>query len=596
MSSADVFVYQQSTLPQVESEIPFVKKDWLNINDMNNGSYTSNQCVIETSQLSNSNKYMSYKEAYLLVPMVLTASSVGNADPTILTAPNTPATSAGFTFGLKNWFGSIVHSLSCELNGVQVLQQSNHTNLYNLFRLLTTLSWQDVAKQGAHMGFYPDDALSFSFIDGANGLSSVAGSLDGVGTCNNRNNVALQTLTGANPNGKGGNKGFLKRQNYICFDPAGIPTAGSSAYSVLAHENRLMAQFKSYIKTKTNATAGTPSVIQYKIVATIHLRHLHSMFSKLPLMKGAFFKIILNLNNSVVRYQRQANTNADYRGVQVSVQNAFGGTSPIMIASKEAGNGSASSLLLNTVAQTLSMTVSLAVGSKPIIADHSGLPIMDAPDKVQLYVPAYTLNSSFESAYLSRPIKKIVYTDIYQYDVFNIGATSQFNQLITNGISNIKSITILPFYTRTENAGLLPYQSPFDCCGGGTTSPLVSLTNFNVVVAGQNMMNNNQNYGFESFLNNLYEHNAINGGLIDGLSNGLIDKLSFEHKYCYYYVDCSRTLPSDKEVAKSISITGTNNSSKAIDLVVFIEYENKFNINILNGMMTQENESTSADL
>ena len=56
----------------------FVNKSWLNILDNQNGNYASNQSVIETSSLSNSNKFMNYREAYLHVPLLL--SMVGTAD------------------------------------------------------------------------------------------------------------------------------------------------------------------------------------------------------------------------------------------------------------------------------------------------------------------------------------------------------------------------------------------------------------------------------------------------------------------------------------------------------------------------------------
>ena len=50
----------------------FIRKDWLNILDNQNQNYNNNQSVIDTSQLSNSNKYMSYREAYLSIPFLVT--------------------------------------------------------------------------------------------------------------------------------------------------------------------------------------------------------------------------------------------------------------------------------------------------------------------------------------------------------------------------------------------------------------------------------------------------------------------------------------------------------------------------------------------
>ena len=56
------------------------------------------------------------------------------------------------------------------------------------------------------------------------------------------------------------------------------------------------------------------------------------------------------------------------------------------------------------------------------------------------------------------------------------------------------------------------------------------------------------------------------GGMIDGLSSGLISRKHFENNYCYYYLDLSRMLPVEESVPKSISVLGQNQSLKALDL------------------------------
>ena len=134
----------------------FVRKDWINILDNQNGNYNSNQSVIDTSQLSNSNKYMSYREAYCVVPLLITLTTTAGGGM----APATPATSADFAVGLKNWFGQIVHSLTLDFNGTTIIQQTPYINMWNSFKLMTSLSWQDVYDMGPSMGFYPDDPLS----------------------------------------------------------------------------------------------------------------------------------------------------------------------------------------------------------------------------------------------------------------------------------------------------------------------------------------------------------------------------------------------------------------------------------------------------
>jgi len=58
---------------------------------------------------------MSYREAYFLIPMVLTLSTQNG-----VFAPATQATSSDFAIGLKNWFGSIIHSFTLDYMGTTI--------------------------------------------------------------------------------------------------------------------------------------------------------------------------------------------------------------------------------------------------------------------------------------------------------------------------------------------------------------------------------------------------------------------------------------------------------------------------------------------
>jgi hypothetical protein len=71
--------------------------------------------------------------------------------------------------------------------------------------------------------------------------------------------------------------------------------------------------------------------------------------------------------------------------------------------------------------------------------------------------------------------------------------------------------------------------------------------------------------------------------MTDGLTSSLIDKLGFENEYCYYYVDCSRMLPVEEAVPKSVSIIGTNSCAKDLQFFCFIEYGVQVSIDVLTG-------------
>jgi len=204
-----------------------------------------------------------------------------------------------------------------------------------------------------------------------------------------------------------------------------------------------------------------------------------------------------------------------------------------------------------------------------------------------LNIPAYTFNPVFETSYLSSPVKTIVYTDVYQYQIVNtIKPAQNFNNLISNGIANIKSVLCLPFFSAaqaTDALGVAPYLSPFDPAGGGPTSPLCLFNQFNIQISGQNAIYNSERYAFEQFQNQLSGCNSVNGGLTDGMTSGLIDSKAFEHEYCYYYVSCGRMLPVEEAVPKSINIMGLSMSQLPIDLFVFTEYQVSVSIDILSG-------------
>jgi hypothetical protein len=561
--SCDKLVFDLSQ--EVEgSPSVFVKKDWLNILDNQNSNYNSNQSVIDTSQLSNSNKYMSYREGYLAVPMLLTLATTDLATAGAF-LPATTGTSADYAVGLKNWFGQIVHSLTLDYNGTTTIQQTPYCNMWNSFKLMTSLSWNDVWTQGATIGFYPDDPLAFKFIK--NGTATASG----MGVCNNTTTLADPTTFGAFNDyrlGKG-NEGFVKRQQYIAYDADGVSGDGTYGADMLSATGASQI-WKSYISNKVNGVnATTQGVFQISIMATIYLKHLHSFFASVPLLKGAYMKMTLNLNNTTTRF----NTTAGLTTL-VSVSNAVGGVNPVMIADANIGQG-------GVALGASTYTANLSVGAtclEPSLVSTTGVLQGGVARSVYLYLPSYSFNPVFESAYLSSPIKQIKYTDIYQYQIKGIQAqTGIINQLITNGIANIKSILIVPFFAdQVANSGLPTgtpvYQSPFDPAGTGATSPLIQLTNFNVVVSGQNAIYNTQRYSFEEFNNQLYGVNAVNGGMTDGLTSGLIDRLGFDMEYCYFYVDLSRMLPVEESVPKSIQLIGQNLSQSNIDLFCFVEY------------------------
>jgi hypothetical protein len=570
----------------------FVRKDWLNILDNMNQNYTANQSVVDTSQLSNSNKYLDYRSSYFLLPLVLTLSNqtinaTGNFQPA------TAATNADNAIGLKSWLGNLIHSMQVEYNGVTLVQLTPYANMWNSFKLVTSLSINDILTTGSTIGFYPDDASTWTY--------SVYDDLNanGQGVANNTNFVIPSNINNAttfnNYMSGLGNYGYQQRLKYTNFDPQGIP-GGTTPYSTLLPVQSIQNLWKGNIYNKANINA-TCGLLQIAVTGIVYLKHLHSFFSMIPLLKGVFLKMTMNLNNcttvvSVAGTNATPSVTTDLNLISTSVP--VGGVCPLMISSAAQYNGFFNVRATSAVGTPINYIANLSVGGKCLNNSIANTVASPNAQSIYLYVPAMTFNPVFENAYLSSPVKQINYTDIYQYQVLNVGAGSQFNNLITNGIANLKSILILPYYSSAQGGapgigynqlpvGVPVFQSPFDPAGCGPTSPLSLLTNFNVVVSGQNAIYNTIKYSFEQFNNQLYGCNAVNGGMTDGITSGLINSLSFEMEYCYYYVNISRMLPVEESVPKSVQIIGTNTSGVNLDLWIFLEYGCDVSIDLLTG-------------
>ena len=641
----------------------FIRKDWINILDNQNQNYQNNQSIIDTSQLSNSNKYMSYREAYLMVPMILTFS---NQNSNIASSFGTDGSVNGAcnkVVGLKNWFGQIIHSFTLDYNGTTIIQQTPFINMWNTFTLMTTLSWDDIINQGPTIGFYPDDPTSFIFNSTVGGTANMIPS--GQGTCNNLFSTGLeienQTIL------SGGillplpinsctamydkqNEGFLYRLNNIVYNPdvqVSEDTTNIIKYSNLQSSSSTTALWRSYISKKLTGSAGVIGYMQITINAIIYLKHIHSFFNSVPLLKGAFMKMTMNLNNSSAVVAVAATTSsASSRtslltagtitpGTIGKVGNMLltsaivpvGGTLPFMVSSLNSINKhpfQGTNLMLGTNAldgyQTVApftsysadtiygnlladnYIIDLSVGNTPLSSTLRASNPSASNNKasgsgsIYLYIPAYSFNPVFEQAYISNPVKTIKYTDLYQYQVINVGKSpGAFNNLITNGISNIKSVLIIPFYNSSTEGpvaslswaglptGIPSYQSPFDSAGTGTTAPYAHFSNFNIQVSGQNAIYNMQRYNFEEWSNQLYGQNSVNGGMTDGLNSGLINYLGFQTSQCFYYVNVERMLPVEQSVPKSIQILGNNLCEKNLDLFVFVEFGTEISIDILTG-------------
>jgi hypothetical protein len=374
----------------------------------------------------------------------------------------------------------------------------------------------------------------------------------------------------------------------------------------------------------------TTSNITYYITATIDLKFLHDFFAKLPLVKGAYMRMTFNTHcgsvatlNVSAPVQNAANgsiwdnpTSGLYNTVSVSSpNNVFPAQISVIgqglpLAAHALGAGSVPVNANIRISVDIARVNSSIVGASGV-ASH---PL----NQCRLYACMYEFVPSVETRYLSSvATKKILYNDILSFQSLNTPAGGQVNQILSVGVSRVRGLLGVPFLSGSINGSMLPsdsifrgfpayagtvsgqavaypagQQSPFSVLSSpfsaspGSTSPCMRLSNFNVLLSGVNIYQENISYSFLEFQNEVRMSNALNGGLDLSLSSGGISQTDWNINCGYVYVDLSRRLSSaDDNVARSLQVVYTNNSRVVMDCYWFIIFEREIQINTATGAL-----------
>ena len=544
----DNLVFEESVNTEVEQS-EFIEKKWVYVNDNNSQNYSS-QVVLDSTPLANAGGYVNWSEGYILMPLVAHLNSANAA------AQNTEA-NVKASWAMKNGYWQILNSMSIEFNNQTIVQQTPFLNVFRSFKAMTSFSTDDIVNHGEELGFIPDTADSWDW----NGVQGV------------RNNALYPVITptGATTTSDehAHNEGLLRRAKFLSTGSVGNSTRLKE--QVLTNANRGVL-YQSHLKVFTSppVDAGiSPLNAVWDVYAKLRLKDLAEYFEKCPMLKGSTMRFLINTNQVSVPFTIAAGV-ATFQSPSV-----LGGNScPLHLGFREAnGNTNVGGCVLANGNYTFTLD---------IVKSRQNATFQSALTSCRLYAPVYRFNPMAEQRYLSlSPTKKVEYNDIFQYSFTNIGAGETFNFLVSNGIANIQSVLVVPFLTASANGGIKGVLNPTS--SAGATPDPVALTNFNILLSGVNLFLNNEDYDFEAFTHQLQSANQLNGNLTTGLTSGLIGRKEFQNLYRYYYGNCSRSLPSEEGISKSVQIVGKNLSAKAIDLMVFVEFKRSMTIDISTG-------------
>ena len=375
--------------------------------------------------------------------------------------------------------------------------------------------------------------------------------------------------------------------------------------------NRELIYGNNSDKVKQTGQNTIEHAVGYKVYyydAILRLKDL-PFFAKLPLIRGCYMKITMNINQCIFKVTKDANGLLNFDPSTLTLQ---GGTNPLMVAASvvptaEVSIANGADLAAGTITTGLqaativskfeacgscvitvstTLTASVCVG-KNYFNPHSALNLQPLKSQCRLYVPTYTMSPQYEQDYIALGQKTITYTELFTYPMYNVPAGQSFTQLITNGLAKMKRLMVCPFIAAgshgSDNGGasFSPLVSPFTS-EPATCSPYL-ITQYNVSLGGLQIYPQNVTYNYEMYLNEMNGAYGINANKTTGLCSSRISQIDYNNTYGYLVSDLSRRLPEDDTTAISVSITGTNAGAKALDLMCYVEYERFMTIDLLSG-------------
>jgi hypothetical protein len=357
--------------------------------------------------------------------------------------------------------------------------------------------------------------------------------------------------------------GYHKESNNWNFDDVtGMTNSGNDLLPVPFTKHD--PQQQKIISTDNLRRSG---VNYYKKVGDDHVYYYDCIirlkdllfFDKMPsLLRGANIKLTLILNQS----ETVVKVDSD---VKTSVVNTLrGSTNPMLRTNESYG-----------VADVFTETMSCKVVK-------NGNHIPHVKNQCRLYVPTYILSPAFEKQYLDLGQKKIIYEDIFTNNI-TVNANDNFQILLTNSLSRMKRLVIIPMIDKSANGSTLnsPQESVYatEPC---TTSPTF-IRDFNVSLSGTNIYSNNIQYKYESFLNELNGNFGVNSNLETGVCSSLISMEDYNNNYGYIVVDLSRRYNFDEKTPLSVEIKGFNEGVKQLQFMCFITYTKEMTVNLNTG-------------
>lgn len=516
MASPDYDVFVTSKSQEFSNDTPFIFKDkqYVQINDTNQGVYSSGQVQFDLTQIASSSLYFDAKASYLEIPFLIQVETDGTI--------NTYDDEKEVPVIMKNGVHNLIHSLEVYASGKQVVSTQSFSNIPISYKILTEATLLDMKTTAPSM-LYSDETDSEHSID--------------------------TTVGHITHNAK---SGFTNRQ-------LGIINPASTSCKDFVDATDLTTVRQPYALLE-----ATKKKLNINMVANLPLAHLHDFFQQLPLIKGSYFRIVLNLNLPCsVRWE-------DGTKVMTSVPKVVSTTQVIPFQ-------------LNLKAKDTSPIVSNAADKYLSISSAVGNSFKS--QGCTLHCAMSEFSKAFHSSYTSGDSEKIIkYTDFLSYNnLTNVESGKFVQHQVTSGLGKLRHMLIVPQLSRTGTQ-LLPITSPY-CSAPTCTAPFCLLSNFNVSVSGRNLYQSNIQYSWEHWMEQISYMGGFDGNPKSelGVKGGLISEATWQKGNRFIYVNLCNKDESEDEIPRSVTVSFTNKCKRPLDFYFFLFYEKEVRMDVVTG-------------
>lgn len=583
----DNYEYNRSIEAQSENQYsPYTDKQYNSyINDINSGVYQNNGLSLvqfDLSSIYNSSKFTDTNDLFAVLPITMVAAFSTSTAGTAVA----PVAGNVNLLSLKNNFIHLIHQADLSINGKTAEDVQPFINIPKHFQMLSEMSWGDLKTVGYSLGISELDNWKSKVYNGS--TSATVTTKSGCGMTNNRPFHSQASYFGGNKDNTTLstnqfdnclNTGIQQRTGRYMDTTAGNVNGlfGSTAASIAT-----LSQLKNDF-TPTYEVLSTNYMVWYDY-AVIKLSTLFESLSSIGLTRKADIFLRLYVNTGTLNATVSSPNTATPGYTITAANNSFTGTCPFTInyMTDTSANGGIPTTVANITAGLYLV--------KPPNTSYNGINLATSAashplSACRIYYSQITLQPSYAEEYISNSrAKKCIYRTILTNQYNNTTSGGNFNQLISSGVVHPTAILIVPYVSSQASYAFPDFatKSPFDTVPGDG-HPL-TLTNLQVTIGGQNVLQSVLNYNYESFLEQLLYSEQLTSADF-GVSTGLFDS-SFWNYNRFYWVNVERSNIADKLQPRNINISFTNNNNVPIDVLVFTFKSNQLTIDVETGIVT----------